>query len=229
MTPWRRKWQPTPVFLPGKYQGQRSLVGYSPWGHKDIPDLASKQQSWHVNIHESYTWLSLHLEIWDSEIAFLLQWHLAVTPFWREDNSAIGIKYLVHSEINYFDPLWTWFINFGSKEWSKEARSYRRGSVSWEVSHLVWPTSFIYVCMCACMCAKSPQSCLTFSDAMDCSPPGSSVYGILQARALEWVAIPFSGGSSQPRDQTGVSCITGGFFTIWATREAPNQLYSNAK
>ena len=55
---------------------------------------------------------------------------------------------------------------------------------------------------------------------MDCSPPGSSVHGIIQARILEWVAIPFSRGSSWPRDQTWVSCIAGRFFTIWATREA---------
>ena len=55
---------------------------------------------------------------------------------------------------------------------------------------------------------------------MDCSPPGSSVHGVLQARILEWVAIPFSRGSSQPRDRTQVSCIAGGFFTSWATREA---------
>ena len=51
---------------------------------------------------------------------------------------------------------------------------------------------------------------------MNCSPPGSSVHGILQARILEWVAIPFSGKSSQPRDQMHVSCsfcIAGGFFT----------------
>ena len=54
---------------------------------------------------------------------------------------------------------------------------------------------------------------------MDCSPPGSSVHGILQARILEWVAIPFSRGSSWPRDQTQVCCIAGGFFTVWATRE----------
>ena len=46
------------------------------------------------------------------------------------------------------------------------------------------------------------------------------VHGILQARILEWVAFPFSRGSSQPRDRTQVSCITGGFFTSWATREA---------
>ena len=64
------------------------------------------------------------------------------------------------------------------------------------------------------------QSCPTLSDPMNCSPPGSSVSGILQARILEWVAIPFSRGSSQPRDWTWVSCIAGRFFTIWATREA---------
>ena len=48
--PWRRKWQPTPVFLLGKSHGQRSLVGYSPWGHKKIGhDLATKKQQneWH--------------------------------------------------------------------------------------------------------------------------------------------------------------------------------------
>ena len=53
---------------------------------------------------------------------------------------------------------------------------------------------------------------------MDCSPPGSSVLGILQVRILEWVAIPFSRGSSPPRDQTQVSCIAGRFFTVWASR-----------
>ena len=47
-----------------------------------------------------------------------------------------------------------------------------------------------------------------------------TVHEILQARILEWVAYPFSRGSSQPRDQTQVSCIAGGFFTSWATREA---------
>ena len=58
-------------------------------------------------------------------------------------------------------------------------------------------------------------------DSTDCSPPGSSVSGILQARILEWVAISFSRGSSWPRDQTWVSCFAGRFFTVWATREAP--------
>ena len=68
------------------------------------------------------------------------------------------------------------------------------------------------------------QSCLTLCNPMDCSPPGSSVHGILQARILEWVAISSSRGSSQPWDWTSVSCIAGRFFTIWDTREAPNIL-----
>ena len=55
---------------------------------------------------------------------------------------------------------------------------------------------------------KVTQSCPTLCDPMD-----YTVHGILQARILEWVAYPFSSGSSQTRNQTGVSCITGGFFT----------------
>ena len=77
-----------------------------------------------------------------------------------------------------------------------------------------------------CLCLREKerevaQSCLTLRDAMDCSPPGSSVHGIFQARVLEWVAISFSRGSSQPSDWTQVSCIAGRFFTNWATREFP--------
>ena len=72
---------------------------------------------------------------------------------------------------------------------------------------------------CAVLCFV-PQSCPTLCDPMDCSPPGSSVHGILQARILEWVAMPSSRGSSQPRDLTGVSCIAGRFFASRVTREA---------
>ena len=56
------------------------------------------------------------------------------------------------------------------------------------------------------------QSCLTLCNPKACSPSGSPVHVIFQARILEWVAIPFSRGSSQLRDQTQVSCIAGGFF-----------------
>ena len=58
-----------------------------------------------------------------------------------------------------------------------------------------------------CMCAKSLQFCPTLCDTMNCSPPGYWVHGILQARILEWVAVSFSRGPSQPRDWTWVSCV----------------------
>ena len=74
------------------------------------------------------------------------------------------------------------------------------------------PSNFKYY-----LCA---QSCLTLCGPIDCSPRGSSAHGILHARILEWVVIPFSKVSSQPTDWTQVSWIAGRFFTIWATRKA---------
>ena len=66
------------------------------------------------------------------------------------------------------------------------------------------------------------QLCPTLCDPMDGSLPGSTVHGIFQARMLEWAATSFSRGSSQPRDQTQVSCIADRGFTVWATYPAPN-------
>ena len=59
---------------------------------------------------------------------------------------------------------------------------------------------------------------------MDCSPPDSPVHGIFQARILQGVAISFSKGSSQPKDEPWVSSIAGRFFTNWANREAHSAL-----
>ena len=73
------------------------------------------------------------------------------------------------------------------------------------------------------------QSCPTLRDPVDCSPPGFSVHGILQARILEWVAISFSRGSSWPRDQTQVSHIAGRHFNLWTTREAHSQEWLKLK
>ena len=67
------------------------------------------------------------------------------------------------------------------------------------------------------MKVKVAQSCPTLCDPMD-----YTIHGILQARILEWVAIPFFRGSSQPRDRNQVSCIAGKSVTSWATREAMN-------
>ena len=67
--------------------------------------------------------------------------------------------------------------------------------------HLTNIFSQLYACSVA-------QSCLTLCNPMDCSPPGSSVHGILPARILEWVAISFSRGSFWPRDWTLISCVS---------------------
>ena len=74
-----------------------------------------------------------------------------------------------------------------------------------------------------CIPALCVQSCSTLCDPMDCNLPGSSVYGIFQARILAWVAISFSRESSSTRDRTCllcVSCTAGGFLTCWAIGEA---------
>ena len=77
---------------------------------------------------------------------------------------------------------------------------------------------FVYVYVTT-LKVKVVQSCLTLYDPMD-----YIVHGILQARILEWVAYPFSSGSSQPRNQTEVFYIAGGFSVNWATREAHNNI-----
>ena len=66
--------------------------------------------------------------------------------------------------------------------------------------------------VCCCCCYLIIKLGLTLCDPMDCSLPGSSVHGLCQARILEWVAIFFSRGSFNPRDQTSVSCLAGWFF-----------------
>ena len=73
------------------------------------------------------------------------------------------------------------------------------------------------------------QVCLTLCNLMDCSPPGSSVHGIHQARILDCVAMPFSMGSYGPRYQTWVSCFAGRLFTIWVTREFQYIYYYHSK
>ena len=71
---------------------------------------------------------------------------------------------------------------------------------------------------------KVAQSCLTFCNSVDCSLPFSSVYGIIQARIPEWVAVPCLRASSQPRNQTQASHIAGGFFTILSHQGNPRIL-----
>ena len=126
---WKRKWQPTPVFLPGKSHGRRSLVVTVYGVTKSRTQLSN------------FTYICCNIQI-------------------RE---------------HYF-------------------QKHEISNVSKGILMIV------------------AQSCPTFCTLMNCSPPGSYVHGILQARRLEWVAISFSRESSQPRDWTLGSCIADGFF-----------------
>ena len=83
------------------------------------------------------------------------------------------------------------------------------------------PNSPVSPALAAILKVKVAQSCPTLDDPMD-----QTIHGILQARILEWVAYPFSRGSSQPRDQTQVSHIAGKFFTSWVIREVAGRQIS---
>ena len=83
----------------------------------------------------------------------------------------------------------------------------------WEMLSHVWLFATLWTV--ESMEFSRPEYCLTL-----CDPVDYRVHGVLQARILEWVAFPFSRGSFQPRNWTQVSCIAGGFFISWATREA---------
>ena len=95
--------------------------------------------------------------------------------------------------------------------------------ITWRIEFRINIFELLHVCVYMLVA----QSCPALRNPMECSPPGSSVHEILQARILEWVAILFSRGSSQPRDHTQVSCIAGRLFTIWATREVLKYVYYN--
>ena len=71
--------------------------------------------------------------------------------------------------------------------------------------------------------AQLPSEPVRLCNPVDCSPPGSSVHGILQAGTLDWGATPSSRGSSWPKDRTPDSCVQAGAFTVWAGRDAPSQ------
>ena len=107
-----------------------------------------------------------------------------------------------------FQKLWT-------EDLREELKSYgKKVPESSGTTHSFMHSIMFVLCL-------ATQSCPTLCDPMNCSLPGSSDHGILQAIILEWIAISFSRGPSQPRDRTQVFHITGIFFTVWATREAP--------
>ena len=129
-----------------------------------------------------------------------------------------------------------WVQSLGQDESLEEGMSTHSSILAWRVqwteepgrpqstgSHRVghdWATN-IHSCIYMCVCIVTQMSnCPTLCNPVNYSPPGSSVHGIHQARILKWEVMPFSRGSSQPRDQTLVSCIAGRFSIIWTTKDA---------
>ena len=86
--------------------------------------------------------------------------------------------------------------------------------------HMIYVIYMLYIRYVWCICDDACDIHVTLCNPMDYSLPGSSVHGILQARILKWLTIPFSRGSSQSRDQSQVFGIAGRFFIVWATWEA---------
>ena len=135
-------------------------------------------------------------------------------------------------------------VIFWTRPWDLIPRWVRMQSQSWKICYK-WPHCSKALSQILCQLQHSrthllasllhntggslaDQSCPTLCDPMECSPPGSSDHGILQARILEWAAISSSRGSSRLREWTWVSSAAGGFFTDWATREVHNiALFSN--
>ena len=167
--PWRRKWQSTPVFLPGKSHGGRSLVGYSSCGHKELDTI------------EQLHFLSI------TQIVSL---------------SSFLAEFLSFQYLNFYSSMYVLlYVNVPCWISTVMHRSALRAvSINQYLVSVCVPK----FCL-ACVCAKLLQLCPILCDPVDCNLPDSSVHGILQARILEQVAVPFSRGSPQPRDQTHVS------------------------
>ena len=122
----------------------------------------------------------------------------SVRMLWKKANFNLEIKgWVVFQEIYGKG----WYIPKESPETWKQIHMYRQKTL-----HILCQISLLECCWCA-------QLWPTLCNSMYYSLPGSSAHGIFQARILEWVAIPFSRGSSQPRDQTCISCVGRGFFS----------------
>ena len=212
---WRRKWQPTSVFLPGKFHGWRSLVGYSPWDRKES------------NTTERLQCQRQRLERMAQFVNFCI-------------NSSPFVPYLTNQYIlsGLFSSLWNTDHVFSSM--CPLLLIHHFTAVSLHSYTFFYRLSFLSISSCiphhgwyylnplstkpfqnhSKKESEVAQLCPTLCNPMDGSLPGSSVHGVLKASKLEWVAITFSRGSSRPRGQTQVSHIAGGCFPVWATREA---------
>ena len=138
-----------------------------------------------------------HISLILTHLTFAIVWKedVAVSLFYRSSEvTQLNQSVTSHS---YIQGKYIYFPNI-----------FFRNQANWELTLCMWKHSFWWSKM------SVGWSCPTLWDLMNCSRPGSSVHGILQARILEWVAISFSKGPSWSRDRIQVSYIAGGFFTV---------------
>ena len=194
------------------------------------------REAWHAAFQEvtkSWTWLSGWTELVLTVLADISKWLWFAFLWGLEIHFNFGGTYICF--------VWTIYsvclISFKSDYFTINCMSFffklnfigvwnpRNGRAWWAAvygvaqsrTQLKWFSSSIVDLQCCVNfcghCCLVAQSCLTHCDPMNCSFPGSSVLGILQARILEWVAMSFSKGSSQSRNWNFVSCLASGFFT----------------
>ena len=161
---WRRKWQSTPEFFLGKYHGQGSLAGYSPWSYKRFwQDFSTKKKK---KTKFDQCFLICGQMVLKSSRTILFKKHQpsfsSSQPYAWSSSTKAALK-------SFFFPLKSRVLFFSFFYWS-----------------------IIALQCCVAAAVRSLQLCPTLCDPMDCSLPRSSVPGILQARTLEWGAIAFS-------------------------------------
>ena len=163
---------------------------------------------WKPGFHPSLLLLSdpLHLISYQAS-------HILLLKYFSKPSPSLYPCYTILAQILLISPLYHYRILL---RLFSESMHCTPGSVLNTFS----PVTLWILVTTVCWSSQPLSHSQLFCHPTDCSPPGSSVRGILQARILEWVAIPFSRGASWPRDRTCISCIAGGFFTIWSFREA---------
>ena len=207
--PWKRKWQPAPVFLPGKFQGQRSLVGYSPW------DFLGKNTG--AGCHFLFQGI-FPIQGLNPSLLYLLHWQVDSLPLSHRGKVKVKVAQLCPT---LGDPMdctvrgilqarileWVAFpFSRGSSQPRIEPRSLElqvdflpaepqekpknTGVGSLSLLQRIFPTQDTW---------EDPKCLVKVKVTQSCDPMDYTVHGILQARILEWVAFPFSRGSSQPR------------------------------
>ena len=143
---------------------------------------------------------------------------------WR--NNMVSIKgFLDRTENKQTKSIPSSWINLKKEIWGEKKIKWWQNSYSFILyintsSSKTWKIKWSNAWWGNFLLVKATQLCPALCNSMDYSLPGSSVHGILQARILEWVAIPFSMGSSQPRDWTWVSCTSSRLFPVWVTRDS---------